>query len=53
MLLYAEPDRQDGVTEILQANGLSRMDFRFETGGAMVIMNTLAGRLERVTPAHA
>jgi D-glycero-alpha-D-manno-heptose-7-phosphate kinase len=53
LLLYAEPDCQDLVTDTLQANGLSRMDFRFESGGAMVIMNTLLGKLARVTPARA
>ncbi len=54
MLLYCEPEQQDGVTETLQANGLTRMDFRFESGGAMVIMNNLLGKLdapERRVPA--
>ncbi len=51
LLLYAEPEYQERVTARLQADGLSRMDFRFESGGAMVIMNTLVGKLDRVTPA--
>jgi D-glycero-alpha-D-manno-heptose-7-phosphate kinase len=53
LLLYCEPARQDDVTEALQANGLTRMDFRLETGGAMVIMNTLIAQPERAVPAHA
>ena len=28
---------------LLEASGLTRMDFRFESGGAMVIMNNLVG----------
>jgi D-glycero-alpha-D-manno-heptose-7-phosphate kinase len=43
LLLYCEPERQERVTETLENNGLTRMDFRFETGGAMVIMNNLVG----------
>jgi len=43
LMLYCEPERQDQVTETLEASGLTRMDFRFETGGAMVIMNNLVG----------
>lgn len=43
LMLYCEPEKQDHVTETLEANGLTRMDFRFETGGAMVIMNNLVG----------
>jgi D-glycero-alpha-D-manno-heptose-7-phosphate kinase len=44
LLLYAEPECQELVTQTLQTNGLSRLDFRFESGGAMVIMNTLVGK---------
>ena len=47
------PELQDQVTEALEGNGLSRMDFRFESGGAMVIMNTLAGKVGALAkPAH-
>ncbi len=54
LLLYCEPEHQDVVTETLQASGLNRLDFRFESGGAMVIMNTLVGKLDvRTRPAHA
>lgn len=52
LLLYAEPERQDFVTETLHTSGLSRMDFRFESGGAMVIMNTLGGKFHPAA-AHA
>jgi D-glycero-alpha-D-manno-heptose-7-phosphate kinase len=45
LLLYCEPEHQDRVTEALHRNGLSRMDFRFESGGAMVIMNNLVGKV--------
>jgi D-glycero-alpha-D-manno-heptose-7-phosphate kinase len=41
LLLYCEPDRQGALTAALQAAGLHRMDFRFESGGGMVIMNNL------------
>src|SRR5947199_25385 len=41
LLLYSERQYQDQVTEALRAQGLNRMDFRFESGGAMVIVNTL------------
>jgi D-glycero-alpha-D-manno-heptose-7-phosphate kinase len=53
LLLYCEPDLQEHVTETLEAAGLARMDFRFESGGAMVIMNTLAGKVGALAePAH-
>ncbi len=48
LLLYCEPEHQERVTEALQAAGLARMDFRFESGGAMVLMNNLVR-----TPASA
>jgi len=41
LLLYCLRQHQERVTEAMQAQGLHRMDFRFETGGAMVIVNTL------------
>jgi D-glycero-alpha-D-manno-heptose-7-phosphate kinase len=54
LLLFCEPIHQDRVTETLQGSGLTRMDFRFEWGGAMVIMNTLVGGFNRLAnPAHA
>jgi D-glycero-alpha-D-manno-heptose-7-phosphate kinase len=53
LLLFCEPEHQQQVTDALQADGLTRMDFRFESGGAMVIMNNLASTYERAkTRAH-
>jgi D-glycero-alpha-D-manno-heptose-7-phosphate kinase len=46
LLLYCEPERQEQVTAALQQRGLTRMDFRFESGGAMVIMNNMVGSLD-------
>ncbi len=48
LLLYCEPQYQESVTDALQAQGLHRMDFRFESGGAMVIVNTLLRKVRRV-----
>jgi D-glycero-alpha-D-manno-heptose-7-phosphate kinase len=54
LLLYCEPEHQDRVTETLKDNGLTRMDFRFEGGGAMVIMNNLVGQFHAgLKPVHA
>ncbi|MBV9524378.1 MAG: GHMP kinase [Candidatus Dormibacteraeota bacterium] len=41
LLLYCEPECQAAVTTTLEGLGLTAMDFRFETGGAMVIVNTM------------
>jgi D-glycero-alpha-D-manno-heptose-7-phosphate kinase len=45
LLLHCEPEHQERVTETLAARGLHRMDFRFESGGAMVIVNHMADKL--------
>ena len=47
LLLYCEPQHQERVTEALEETGLTRMDFRFEAGGAMVIVNNLVGAAAR------
>jgi D-glycero-alpha-D-manno-heptose-7-phosphate kinase len=39
MLLYCPPDREAAVTQALADLGLRRMDFRFEEGGASVLLN--------------
>jgi D-glycero-alpha-D-manno-heptose-7-phosphate kinase len=44
LLLYCLLEHQERVTAALEAEGLNRMDFRFESGGAMVIVNTLVGK---------
>jgi D-glycero-alpha-D-manno-heptose-7-phosphate kinase len=53
LLLHCEPDRQDGVTAALRQRGLARMDFRVESGGAMVIVNHLAGAVAAEAAAGA
>jgi D-glycero-alpha-D-manno-heptose-7-phosphate kinase len=39
LMLYCEPGEQPGVTAALESSGLRRMDFRFDYGGARVLMN--------------
>jgi D-glycero-alpha-D-manno-heptose-7-phosphate kinase len=39
LMLYCEPEYQPAVTYALEAQGLQRMAFHFEHGGAMVLMN--------------
>lgn len=43
LLLYCEPADQERVTKLLGEEGLVQMDFSFESGGALVIMNNLIG----------
>ena len=52
LLLYCEREHQDQVTEALRAQGLHRMDFRFESGGAMVIVNTLLRKARVAAVTH-
>lgn len=39
LMLYCEPQFQSAVTPALERRGLKRMDFRFETEGARVLIN--------------
>lgn len=39
LMLYCPPRYQAAVTEALEARGLRRMDFRFDSTGARVLMN--------------
>lgn len=39
LMIYCEPPQQTAVTQALEAKGLKRMDFRFETEGARVLVN--------------
>ncbi len=39
LMIYAEPQCQPGITAALEAKGLKRMDFRFESEGARVLVN--------------
>lgn len=53
LLIYCEPERQESVTAALKDSGLTPIDFCFESGGAMVLMNNLVGRSGlMVAPAH-
>jgi D-glycero-alpha-D-manno-heptose-7-phosphate kinase len=39
MLLYCHEDAQERVTHVLEERGLKRMNFRFDTQGATVLLN--------------
>jgi D-glycero-alpha-D-manno-heptose-7-phosphate kinase len=39
LMIYCEPPHQAAVTHALEANGLKRIDFRFESEGARVLVN--------------
>ena len=39
LMIYCEPPFQAAVTQALEGKGLKRMDFRFETEGARVLVN--------------
>jgi D-glycero-alpha-D-manno-heptose-7-phosphate kinase len=39
LMLYCEPQHQSTVTQALEAKGLKRMGFRFESEGARVLVN--------------
>lgn len=39
LMIYCEPAQQAAVTQALEAKGLKRMDFRFESEGARVLVN--------------
>ena len=52
MMLYCRDGAQAAVTAALEARGLRRLDFRFEEGGARVLLN--AGlRLPETAPRAA
>jgi D-glycero-alpha-D-manno-heptose-7-phosphate kinase len=53
LVLYCEPEHHQSVTEALEAEDLVPMDFRFESGGAMVILNTLNQRAGEAVHAHS
>lgn len=40
LMLYVEPDQQSAVTHALEEKNFKRLDFRFETMGARVLMNS-------------
>ena len=39
LMLYCDPECQPGVTQALETKGLRRMDFRFDSEGARVLVN--------------
>src|SRR5439155_13550041 len=41
LMLYCDEAQQEAVTAALEANGLARLDFHFEHGGAVVLMDAL------------
>jgi D-glycero-alpha-D-manno-heptose-7-phosphate kinase len=40
MMLFCEEGRQESVTRVMQSEGLRRMDYMFDNGGAQVLLNT-------------
>jgi D-glycero-alpha-D-manno-heptose-7-phosphate kinase len=40
MMLYCEEGRQEAVTRAMETEGLRRMDYTFDNGGARVLLNT-------------
>lgn len=53
LMLYCAEEYQDDVTVALEAAGLTRMDFHFERGGAVILMDSIPrlGRQGRALPA--
>jgi D-glycero-alpha-D-manno-heptose-7-phosphate kinase len=41
LMLYCDEPAQDAVTSALEQSGLVRMDFRFDDGGAVVVLDSL------------
>jgi len=41
LLLYCEPQHQPAVTRVLESEGLSRLTFHFDDGGAQVLVNSM------------
>ena len=41
LLLYCEPEYQPTVTQVLESEGLARMTFHFDDGGAQVLVNSM------------
>ncbi len=50
LMLYCEPPHQIAVTRALESKGLRRMDFRFETEGARVLVNAGLRLVENTAP---
>jgi D-glycero-alpha-D-manno-heptose-7-phosphate kinase len=41
LLLFCEPEHQPAVTQVLEGEGLTRMTFHFDDGGAQVLVNSM------------
>lgn len=41
LLLYCEPEQQEAVARVLADEGLARMGFHFDDGGAQVLVNSM------------
>jgi D-glycero-alpha-D-manno-heptose-7-phosphate kinase len=41
LLLYCEPEHQGVVTRVLESEGLARLTFHFDDGGAQVLVNSM------------
>ncbi len=51
LMLYCEEPHRNAVTEALEAAGLFRMAYRFDRGGAQILMNALARPVPYGPPA--
>jgi D-glycero-alpha-D-manno-heptose-7-phosphate kinase len=47
LVLYCEEPHQAAVTRALEGAGLYRMDYRFEQGGAQLLLNALPGPVQQ------
>ncbi|GAC1447237.1 MAG: GHMP kinase [Ktedonobacterales bacterium] len=52
LMLYCPPASQEAVTAALEARGLTRMDFHFDSGGARVLVNTGLGLRHTTATSH-
>ena len=52
LMLYCEEPHQEAVTTALEAAGLVRTDFRFERGGAVVLMDAIPRVRQFGAPEH-
>lgn len=50
LMLYCPPEHQEAVAESLEREGLRRMDFQFDFGGARVLMHSTHGLPVQVSP---
>jgi D-glycero-alpha-D-manno-heptose-7-phosphate kinase len=53
LMLYCEESRQEAVTNALESQGLIRTDFRFENGGAVILMDAIPRIRAFGTPERA